>query len=244
MIVGRSLRGLRVALLLAVAVLASCAWIRPRLLAPPPTPGVEAARAIVERRDEESQTLTALFRIAVRTGGGAGESARGALAVARPDRLRLQIFSRGFLTVFDYTVNGDRYRLRQQGAPGIRYGTVGDDRSLLPVQWLARLFLGDGAGPIEVREVEAGFVLVRRERDGTRELLVPRDAAVIREETIREDGRVMLHARYDDFSKVDGVWLPGSIVAEAPTAGVTLSIDVQEYELNQRIDEDIFTIRP
>ena len=26
---------------------------------------------------------------------------------------------------------------------------------------------------------------------------------------------MMLHARYDDFSKVDGVWLPGSIVAEA-----------------------------
>lgn len=241
---GRHARPLRAGLVVVLGLLTGCALLWPRPPLPPPTPDAATARAVAERRDEESRTLSASFRITVKRRDGETESARGALAVARPDRLRLQLFSLGFLTVFDYTVNGDRYRIRQQGKSGIRYGTVGDDRTLAPAQWLARLFLGGGRGTLEIRRVEDGYVVERRERGGRRELFVPDDAAVVREETLRVEGRVLLHARYGDFSKVDGAWLPRSIEAEAPAAGVTLSIAVDEYERNRPIADDVFSLGP
>ena len=127
--------------------LAACTRMAPA--PPPPAPPKSAAdaRAIVAQRDHEVETLKAVFRLVMRKRDGTQETSRGALVVAPPDQLRLQIFSAGFVTAYDYTVNGDRFRARRplEGLQQIgRFGEPGSDDNDLRLYDLRQLFLRRG----------------------------------------------------------------------------------------------------
>jgi hypothetical protein len=130
--------------LLLAGALAACG----RTVAPPPIATVvlepaAAVRALVER-ERATETLTAFFRVTLQKPDGSKESSRGALVLRRPDALRLQIFSLGVLTAYDFTAVGDRYRVRlplEGTTASGRFGESGGREDLLRYD-LRPLFLG------------------------------------------------------------------------------------------------------
>jgi len=118
---------LRDGLLLAALIAATAC--RPAARPPAPPAAIQSdaqAAAIVAARDVDARTLRATFKLVFRAADGSEEATRGAVVVARPDRLRLQIFSFGVVTAYDYTANGDRYRIREPLNGRQRIGRFGD----------------------------------------------------------------------------------------------------------------------
>ncbi|MGH7819990.1 MAG: hypothetical protein ACREQ9_09465, partial [Candidatus Binatia bacterium] len=188
------------------------------------------------------RTLRALFRVTLRRDGGA-QSSRGALVVARPDRLRLQLFSLGFITVFDYTASADRYCLRRPLEAEARVGRFpeGDGDALA---WdLRPLFL---RGEIERARVTGGdddvWTAIVEERTGERILRISRRDSTIESESFLVEGRAKFRARYSDYRPVDGVPLPFRIEIDDPVHETTIAIDVERYARNDAVESSVFEI--
>jgi hypothetical protein len=231
--------------LLLAGALAACG----RTVAPPPIATVvlepaAAVRALVER-ERATETLTAFFRVTLQKPDGSKESSRGALVLRRPDALRLQIFSLGVLTAYDFTAVGDRYRVRlplEGTTASGRFGESGGREDLLRYD-LRPLFLGRerlGAG-----EARASGDRIRVEvetADGWRRAEIDaRSGALVAEEWGRGD-RTTLRASYADPRLVDGEPLPHRIRVEWIPTRVSLAIEVTEYGRNRPIRDGTFAI--
>jgi outer membrane lipoprotein-sorting protein len=233
-------------LALAVGFLAALGCHR---TARPPAPGEAVASdsqaiAIVARREAETPTMTVTFQITVHRPDGSDEGSRGAVVVARPDRLRLQIFSFGVMTSYDYTVNGNRYRVRRpldgsetigrfDDAETSETGAFGPD--------LRPLFLpAVAAGSASARDAGDHFVVVVAEQRGRREIDVSkRDGSVTREALYQDAGpRIVID--YGDYRFVDGAALPFVVEVTYPQKSLRLTIRVAHYTRNQPVDPRLF----
>ena len=239
--------GRLVALACFVLVGAGC---RPAVVAPRPpavaagkaVTSVEAVRRLLAEREGETRTLTATFKLTFRRAEGSAESSRGALVVARPDRLRLQVFSFGMLTAYDYTVRGDRFRVRRplDGFERIgRFGEIEGEDALGAD--LRPLFLrsGDLAGA-RVDETADAYVVRLGEPAGERAIEVTKADGTIVRESLLAGGEPRIVTEYSDHRAVDGVPLPFAIRVAYPAKGVRLEIDVERYTRNQPAADDVF----
>ena len=215
--------------------------------APVPQAAIHSAAdalAVVERRELDTRTLTATFKIVLRRPDGAEEASRGAVVVARPDRLRLQIFSFGVMTTYDFTANGDRFRVRTPFA-GQRIGRFGEP----PVQGgddalggdLRPLFLGAWeVGRAKIADRGERVAVSIPEAGGQRDVEVSkRDGRIVRE-TLFDGETETLMIEYDDYRDVDGAPLPFAITVTVPSKRVSLAIEVARYTRNESVDPKLF----
>ena len=240
------MRRLRIVSVAALVVLAACRGAGPLPALRIPGLGTErdAAAVLAEaaRRERETESLRALFKVTVRRADGKTESSRGALAVRPPDRLRLQIFSLGVMTVYDYTANGERYRVRFPLEGRTEIGRFDEPRAKELLRYdLRPLFLGrtdleDADATVEGDRVNA---LIRNGTSSRRLVLARTDAAILEEEW-GEGADTLLRARYADHRWIEGVPLPFRITVESPPTGVTLEIEVSEYKRNEAVREATF----
>jgi hypothetical protein len=235
---------------LAVAALASGLGVMGGCRAAPlrpPAPalaGAEQALAVLERRDADTRTLTATFEVAVHRADGSAESSRGAVVVERPDRLRLQIFSLGLVTAYDYTVDGDRYRVRRpldrveevgrfDEAPRPARGALGED--------LRPLFLRRGRlAEARVEDRGARYRVIVPELAGTREIDVAKQGGRVEHEALYGERGRQVEIDYEDYRPVDGSALPFTIRVVYPVEALSLLIEVERYTRNQPVDPSFF----
>jgi hypothetical protein len=231
-----------------LALLAACggAGPLPALRIPGLGGGREVSAVLAEaaRRERETESLKVSFKVTLRRADGPTESSRGAVAVRPPDRLRLQIFSLGVMTVYDYTANGERYRVRMplEGRTEVgRFDELAAAKSDLLRYDLRPLFLGR-TGLEDAEAAVEGEVVVATLRTGPawrRVTLARTDAAVLAEEWGTGD-ESLLRASYADHRWVEDAPLPYRIEVESPPSGVTLEIDITELERNAPLRDAMF----
>jgi hypothetical protein len=235
-----------VRLVLAAGLLAALGCHR---AARPPGRGAAVASdsqaiAVVARREAETPTMTATFQLTVRRPDGSEEGSRGAVVVARPDRLRLQIFSFGVMTAYDYTVNGDRYRVRRPLDGVETIGHFGDARAARAGAFgmdLRPLFLpAAAAGSASARDAGDHFVVAVAEQRGRREIDVSKRDGSITREALYRDAELRVVIDYGDYRSVDGAALPFVVDVTYRETNVRLTIRVARYTRNQPVDPRLF----
>jgi hypothetical protein len=158
--------------------------------APPPAldPGafVEAAERIRAARGDLRDARTDNLRLELDAPYLAGAlSARGAVAIETPDRLRMILLGPGGTTAMDLWVSGDAYRFAIPAASRVLAGSREDPPSArrgLPVDFLGWWLLDPLGGEL---------LAARREPDALVVLL--RDRERTTEATLHADGRVEAH---------------------------------------------------
>jgi hypothetical protein len=236
---------LRDGLLLAALIAATAC--RPAARPPAPPAAIQSdaqAAAIVAARDVDARTLRATFKLVFRAADGSEEATRGAVVVARPDRLRLQIFSFGVVTAYDYTANGDRYRIREPLSGRQRIGRFGDgaadERGALGDD-LRPLFLSTApSGAWTVHDGGDRYLVTLQSAPGRRVVEVAKRSGMIERETIFVRDVPELVIDYGDFRDVDGVSMPFTIDVRMPGRGASVSIVVTRYERNAAVDGALF----
>lgn len=203
----------------------------------------DVARAL-EAVEAGTRTMTALFRVVVHT-PNEERTSRGALVVARPDRLRLQIFGFGAMTVFDYAVDGERWRIRRplegKDENGRFDGSADAAPSSTPFD-LRPLFLRDlGAAP-RVRDAGEAWVVTFANADAKRVIEMAKKTGTITRETVFAGGERQLVADYSDYRPVEGLALPFRIDVRYPPKNAWLEIDVQSYTRNQPTEPGVFAM--
>jgi hypothetical protein len=175
---------------------------------------------------------------------GSEEGSRGAVVVARPDRLRLQIFSFGVMTAYDYTVNGDRYRVRRPLDGVETIGRFGDARAAGAGAFgvdLRPLFLpAAAAGSASARDAGDHFVVAVAEQRGRREIDVSKRDGSITREALYRDAELRVVIDYGDYRSVDGAALPFVVDVTYRETNVRLTIRVARYTRNQPVDPRLF----
>ena len=203
----------------------------------------EEAAAIVAARDVDTRTLRATFHLVLRRPDGSEEASRGAVVVARPDRLRLQIFSFGVVTAYDYTANGERYRIREplSGVQRVgRFDAAEDERGVLGDD-LRPLFLAPM--PSTARTVRDGgdrYLVASPSPEGRRIAEVSKRSGAIERETLLVGDSPRLVIEYADFRDVDDVSMPFAIDVTLPGRGTSLAIAVTRYVRNTPVDAGLF----
>jgi Domain of unknown function (DUF4292) len=241
------MKGLRV----AAALAALCGALGCHRLARPPLPqaamirSADAALAALERRESSTQTLTATFKLTVHRADGSEESSRGAVVVARPDRLRLQIFAFGVMTAYDYTANGDRYRARRPLDGAQVVGRFSERRASNDGDALGEdlrpLFLGAGAlQGAAVGEADDRWIVSVDTPAGRREIEVAKRDGSVRRELLRGDGRERLAIEYADYRDVDGATMPFAVTVSVPEKRLRVTIEVAQYTRNQPVEPRLF----
>ncbi|MGH7898932.1 MAG: hypothetical protein ACREQQ_13335 [Candidatus Binatia bacterium] len=232
--------GTRQAAIGALLLLIGCHRLPPT----PAAPGREAltdseALEVVAQRERDTQTLTATFKITFRRPNAAEESNQGALVVSRPDRLRMQIFSFGVMTAFDYTVDGDRYRIRRplEGIDKVgRFGELAPDDPIAAALDLRPLFLAPPVRAARVRERGDAYVVTAGDGAARREIQVSKRDGRIDAETFYQGDRPRIVVAFRDHRTVDGVTIPFAIHVDYPESGMKLAIAVVRYTRNQAVD--------
>ncbi len=239
----RSARPLALAAVLGL--LAGCFARAPKPSAPAPAIATDhEARGIVEERSRQTHTLTATFDIEMHAADGKSEKNRGAVVVARPDHLRLQVFTFGVMTAYDFTVAGERYRVRRPLEGLDRTGRFGDAASRGTVdlgQDLRPLFLlADAKGATRIEDAGDHFRVTLAEPGGGRAVDVRKsDGRIVAESLLAADGpRVAIE--YSDFRPVDGYPMPFSITVRYAKTAVVVKIAVRSYTRNQPVDPKLF----
>ena len=230
----------------AATALAGCAprVPRPAEVPRPAVGGADEARAVLEQRAAQSRTLTATFEIEIRQSDGRSEKSRGAVVVARPDRLRLQIFTFGVMTAYDFTVAGERYHLRRplEGVDVVgRFGDEGSRAGIDLGQDLRPLFLL--AAPVADARVEDRGDRLRVtviEPAGRREIEVAKRAGRIASESLFAGEERSIAIEYDDYRAVEGFDMPFSIRVRYPKKAIEVTIAVRAYTRNQPVDPKLF----
>lgn len=232
------------AVLAAAAAFAGC--VLPSRPVPPAASVASPAQALARlaQRDADTRTLTATFKLVLHRTDGTTEASRGAVVVARPDRLRLQIITFGVATAYDYTVDGERFRVRRPLEGIERIGRFDDPRTgdatalgddlrplFLHVARLDSAQVADGGDRYRVRAFE---------RDGAREVEILKvDGRIARETLWRGEAQAVV-IDYEDYRSVDGAEMPFLVRVAYPARGVSLAIEVQRYTRNQTVDPQVF----
>ena len=244
------------AVLLAAAVLHGCAASRPPSphRAPAPLPSVAELDAALAARRHAVQGLRAVARLRY-TDGADTASARQAVVVERPDRVRVEVLSmlgavfllvtnRGQLTAYvrdEHTV----YRGAASPQNLARYARIG-----LPVDALVDLLLatpsaGAGGGPADVSfDSQRGAVLLQRVGDGeTHRVWFSERALPVAAEVSDAAGDTAWRARFDDYQEAGGLAVATHVAVELPASAQALDVVLQDVDVNPRVDPSLFALQ-
>jgi Outer membrane lipoprotein LolB len=244
------------AIVTAGLLCAGCAALRPPAIRPAPPavlpPAAELDAALAARR-AALHSLRALARLQYRDPAGS-RSAREALIVARPDRVRIEILSlfgtafvltadRGLMTVYARH-DGTVYRGRASLQNLQRYA-----RLWLPLDDLVDVLLG---GPPPRRAVServsfdahAGAVRLSRALDrGVQVVWFSPAALPLAVEERDAAGDVQWRATFAHYRPYDGVPVATQVALERPAAARTLRLALQDVDVNPSLNRSVFAFQ-
>lgn len=215
-----------------------------------PLPGAEAILADVAARREAIRTLRTLARLAYESPEDS-HRARQLILAARPDRLRMELFS-PLGTVFVLATRESRLAAYSRGDRTVyrgeasvrnfeRYANVG-----VPVSTAVDLLLG-------TLPMERGCHDVVSRDEGYTELWQDCGAQIrvawfgaaldpVRYEERDRDGRTLVRARFSDYAETGGVRLPMQLTLELPAARSRVDITLDEPEVNPQLVDAQFVL--
>ncbi len=234
---------------------AGCAAGRPLgpQRAPAVLPSATELEAVLAARRDAVHSLRALARLRYRDAGDS-VSAREAIVVARPDRVRVEVlslFGSVFLLVADnglltaYARDEDTVYRGQASAENLqRYVRLG-----LAVDELVDLVLGTppprpGWQAQVSFDAAAGWIRLRRELDGGAQTVWFSAATLpAAAEEFGEDGMTRWRATFADYQDHGGVPVAARIGFDAPAWSQSLEITLQDIEVNPTLDHSIFAFQ-
>jgi len=244
---------LTIGILLSAAIVAGCATRQPVGKPAPPErlPTVfELASTLSERRSALT-SMRALARLHYRHPEGSDRS-REAIALARPDRLRVEVLSL-FGAVFVLTAVDGRFTAYARQENTLYRGTASPEnmwryaRIGLPVVDLVDLVLGTPPQRTETwshvsYDEESGWIQLSQElRSGIQAVWfngnLPQ-AAEYRDEF----GDVQWRAYFEDYRDQAGIAVATRIRLEVPDSEHSVEIALEDIDINPAIDDEIFRL--
>lgn len=218
-----------------------------------PTPSPDEVLAAARAQDDAVHSLRVRFRSTAYVAGEAHETT-GVAVAQRPERLRLRLFLPFGLTAYDLLVRDgsltetipsgpqparDERRDAALAAPPTDFSA--DDLAVAflrgarayPGHCTARPGAVAGTVDVECRSDDAPARAARR-------LRLDAATASVREEATLHGDREGTVIRSDDLRRVDGVWLPFHVEIVAPGEGPRITIEVERWEVNPRLDDSLF----
>jgi outer membrane lipoprotein-sorting protein len=243
------------AVLCAAVLWSGCAAVRgPVAAVPPPVlPTAAELRAVLAQRREHVRSLRALAHIRYRD-PEESNSSREAIAVARPDRLRVEVLSLfgsvfvlvaddGALTAY---ARRDNTVYRGHASPENLWRYV---RLTLPVHDLVDLVLGTPP-PRQAEESRVSFDApsgsIRLRQDSARGAQVvwfSPAALPLGAEEQGVDGQTQWRARFGDYEDQNGFALATHIALEVPEWQRSLEIALEDVDLNPKLDASVFAVQ-
>jgi len=244
------------AVLLVATLLDGCAaWRPPSPHRPPdPLPSVAQLDAALAQRRSALQGLRALARLRY-TDGTDSTSARQALVIARPDRVRVEVLSMlgaVFLLVADHGqlsayVRDEHTVYRGAASPRnlARYARIG-----LPIEALVDLLLatpvaGDGRRRAEVSfDPQRDAVLLQRTSDGdTYRVWFSDQVLPVAAELCDPAGETAWRARFEEYREAGGLAVATHVAVELPASAQAMDLVLQDVDVNPRVDPAIFALQ-
>lgn len=242
-----------VAALLAVT-LSACTTLHVGVAPAPdaggPLPGADVLLAAVAARREAIHSLRTLARLAYES-PEESHRARQLILAARPDRLRMELFS-PFGTVFVLTTLESRLAAYSRGERTVyrgaasahnleRYASVA-----LPVATAVDLLMGTPplrSGGTTVVSRDEGYTRLWQDC-GTQVRVAWFGAALepVRYEELDREGRTLVRARFSDYAETGGVRLPMQLTLELPPTRSRVDITLDEPEVNPRLADAQFVL--
>lgn len=223
----------------------------PRPTAPDKLPTVFEIDSILSERRNSLRSLRALARLQYRHPDGSSSS-REAIAVARPDRMRVEVLSL-FGAVFVLTAQEGRFTAYARQENTVYRGTASPEnmwryaRIGLPVVDLVDLVLGTPPQRTEVWshvsfDEETGWVQLSQELEGGIQAVwlaadLPQ-AAEYRDEF----GDVQWRAYFDDYRDHGTTPVATRIRLEVPDAEHSVEITLSDIDVNPNLGTSIFSV--
>jgi len=199
---------------------------------------------VVRNGGDRVSSLRATFVASVRHGDST-ERVSGVLLMSKPDRFRMRLSSLFGFTVLDYLSNAGDDRLWLASADRMLVGDeISRSGSFSPdsVRWI---FLRQrDALPDECTESEQGdkAMVDCRDADGSRTYVgyVRRESGLLQSEILFEHDDRRLSIEYGDFRSTGGVRLPYSIGWLDGRSGITVDIDIDQYDVDPQLPAELF----
>ena len=243
-------------LLVFVGVVSGCAAVSPSLI--PASPSLtNQVVAELQAKEERIRTLKGLFRLSL---SGAGipiaQDLDGVLFYQRPDTVQLRGFTRMGGVVFNFIRLHEQYRLHIPSAGRLIRGRIADldgsDEGMNQLVLLSLRAMDAILGRIEGRQSKAVFLMTEggqflvdvHDNSFTTRLLVDKATMdVVRVEYVAEDGDPMVTVDCENFKVVSsspagkraGIRLPFHLKAEDHRQSGTMTLDFQEFVVNQSL---------
>lgn len=239
------------AVLLAV-VASGCFAARsvPPPLPPTGLPSAERLLAGLEQRREQLQGLRSLARLRYRSPNGS-ENARNALAVQRPDRLRIEVLS-VIGSMFVLASDRGSFSAWVPRESTVYRGTASPTNlaPYLPVGVTVPSIVDHilGTPPVDARQVSSvewdhGMVrLTQRGPHGSRSVWFQDRTIPAYYREIDGEGRTTIEVTYDDVDDSRPLKLSRRITVRFPLTDESLEISLREPEINPPLAADYFTI--
>lgn len=240
-------------LTLAIVFSAGCAARQPapRPGAPERLPTVFEIDSLLSERRNALRGLRAVARMHYRHPDGSNSS-REAIAVARPDRMRVEVLSL-FGAVFVLTARDGRFAAYARQENTVYQGTASPEnmwryaRVGLPVVDLVDLVLGTPPQRTEVWshvsfDEESGWVQLSQELEAGIQA-VWLDGSLPQAAEYRDEfGDVQWRALFSDYRMLAGVPVATRIRLEVPDAEHSVEIALSDVDINPDLDGAIFTV--
>lgn len=243
------------AVLCAAVFWSGCAAVRrPVAAVPPPVlPTAAELQAVLAQRREHVRSLRALAHIRYRDPEGSNSS-REAIAVARPDRLRVEVLSL-FGSVFVLVADDGALTAYARQENTVYHGHASPEnlwryvRLTLPVHDLVDLVLGTPP-PRQAEESRVSFDApsgsIRLRQDsarGTQVVWFSLAALPLSAEEQGADGQTQWRATFGDYEDQDGFALATHIALEVPGWQRSLEIALEDIDLNPKLDPPVFAVQ-
>jgi hypothetical protein len=244
------------AVLFGALLVDGCAASRPPSVhrPPGPLPSVAQLDAALAARRSALQGLRALARLRY-TDGPDTTSARQAVVVARPDRVRVEVLSMlgtAFLLVADHGqltayVRDEHTVYRGTASPRnlARYARIG-----LPIEALVDLLLatppaGDGGRRADVSfDPQRGAVLLQRTSDGETYRVWFSDTALpVAAEVCDAAGDTEWRARFEEYREAGGLAVATHVGVELPASAQAMDLVLQDVDVNPPVDPSVFALQ-
>jgi outer membrane biogenesis lipoprotein LolB len=247
------MRRAAIAVLATAVALAGCS-VRRGAGPPAPVAAPVAAQALVSAdaaRRAALRSLRAWARLAYES-PEESHKAKQLLVAARPDRLRLEIFS-PFGAVFVLAAADGALAAYDRGAATLYRGAASADNLRrytqidVPVAGAVDILLGtppiDAADPGIISLDDGAIELWRGAADGGARVAWYSPALLpLRYEERDRDGRVVLRAAYDAYTTVDGVPVASGLHIELPPSQQRIDITLSDVEVNPALPDAVFAL--
>ncbi len=177
--------------------------------------------------------------------------AQGLLALERPDRYRLRLFSSLGLTLLEFVLSNGEFRFRMP-SKGIdisgKKDEAGEKIPYFPVEALREAFVHSyEADRIEWRQLDQTYLLTLHRKGDlslVRRWIDREELTLVKEVFInnKEEELVIDYGQYRRHVEGKGLLLPYRIDIHLPQEGVRLEIKAIQYEINPTFHEKMFDL--